>query len=167
MSNDSHNYFSGEDWDELERKAAKCKANSVLQHSKSQLTVPIPQRTRNGQTVVAAVRATTPMAPIDQRKRHRRSPSHKPSLLMARVNAEYATQRQFLYRTSLLFLAFCLFCIRTIVFPCPCERWKDLFDFEKFLLCARTLQGWKKTWKSLSAAGVGARAKYEQGLNKN
>ncbi len=30
IANDSHYYFQGEDWDELERKAAKCKTNFVL-----------------------------------------------------------------------------------------------------------------------------------------
>lgn len=32
-ANSSHYYFQGEDWDELERKAAKCKSNFNLQVS--------------------------------------------------------------------------------------------------------------------------------------
>jgi hypothetical protein len=90
---------------------------------KSQLTGPIPQRTRNEQTEVAE-RATTLMTPTGQRKRHQQSPSHRPSLqpmARARADAENAALWQSLYPASLSYSYF-LFCIRTIVLPRPYEK---------------------------------------------
>jgi hypothetical protein len=83
FDNDSHFYLQGEDWDELERKAAKCKAN--LFRYKSQLIAPTSQRTRNEQKVVA-LRTTSRMTTIDRRKRPQQS--RRSLQLMARANAE-------------------------------------------------------------------------------
>jgi hypothetical protein len=126
----SHYYFQGEDWDELERKAAKCRANFVLKEFlKSQLIDSIPQRTRNEQKEVTE-RATTQMTPTGtgQRKRHQQSPSHRPSVPpMARANAENAELWQSLYRASLL-CSCLLFCIRTIVPPRLYEKGGKIFS---------------------------------------
>jgi hypothetical protein len=74
--------LQGEDWDELERKAAKCKANLLSKCHRPRLTAVISQRTRNGLKLLTKTR----MTPIDRRKRHQ--PNRRSPQLMAKANAE-------------------------------------------------------------------------------
>lgn len=71
----------GEDWDELEKKAAKCKANLLSKSHRSQLTAVTPQRTRNELKLL-----TTRMIPTDRRKKHQ--PNRRSPQLMVEANVE-------------------------------------------------------------------------------
>ena len=82
---DSQFGLQGEDWDELERKAAKCKANLLSKSHRPRLTAVTPQRTRNG----LKLSTTSRMIPTDRRKKHQ--PNRRNPQLMVKGNAENNT----------------------------------------------------------------------------
>ena len=99
--------LEGEDWDELEKKAAKCKANlRSIRLPVSQLICLTPQRTKNEQRSVIPRRMSRMMR-IVQRKR--RLPNRSQSLqLTANANAEIALVTcPFIASLPMLYCAFC------------------------------------------------------------
>src|SRR5712691_10144530 len=73
--------LQGEDWDELEKRAAKCKADLLSKSHRPRLTVVTPQRTRNELKLL-----TTRMFPTDRRKKHQ--PNRRSPQLMVKANVE-------------------------------------------------------------------------------